>query len=379
MSQCKRCFIDSRLPDVEIDSTGVCTFCTVSEKHSDLIEKIGHQEHLLKERIDRFRGVGEYDCVVGLSGGKDSSYILLRLVRHYGARVYTYTFDNGFMTDYALDNIERIVRDIGVEHEWVKIDHDVLKSAYMTSLLSDGWQCSACFYLGHATTWKVAVDKKIPFAITGRAPEQILRTPRPEDFESPYSLIPENMAPYDPKRVAEAANHHASVMKSLGEWLISDKSLHKAASETLYWPQEEKPFTEEFAPELISLFLYEVHDEKRIKDTLTSETSWQRPEDNSILSHADCATHDAAGYLYHSLRGVPFLGLEVASCIRQGKISKEIGEERLKQEVDHVSGYPAESMSILAAACDKTDKQLMRAMKRNKLMRPIKKLAKKFV
>ena len=77
--------------------------------------RIGKQESLLRDRLDRFRDVGKYDCLVGFSGGKDSSYVIYRLRSHYNARVLAFTWDNGFLTDYARDNINRLVKEFDLE------------------------------------------------------------------------------------------------------------------------------------------------------------------------------------------------------------------------------------------------------------------------
>jgi len=60
-------------------------------------------------------GRGEYDCVVPLSGGKDSSYILLYVVRELGRRPLAVFFDNGFVRDAARRNVERVCGELGVD------------------------------------------------------------------------------------------------------------------------------------------------------------------------------------------------------------------------------------------------------------------------
>ena len=75
----------------------MCERCRIIERHRDVVCKIGKQENILVERLRSVRGQHKYDCVVGLSGGKDSSYIIHRLKNHYGANVLAFTCDNGFL------------------------------------------------------------------------------------------------------------------------------------------------------------------------------------------------------------------------------------------------------------------------------------------
>ena len=143
---------------------------------------IGKQVQLLAERFDRFCNSGVYDCVVGFSGGKDSSYVLYRLKTHYRARVLAYTCDNGFLTPYAKDNIQRLTGNLEVDHVWVKPDASILRELYRSNMLSEAWPCTACFHMLGASAWKLAYEYRVPFIIDGRTPDQILRNPTPNLF-----------------------------------------------------------------------------------------------------------------------------------------------------------------------------------------------------
>jgi tRNA(Ile)-lysidine synthase TilS/MesJ len=73
---------------------------------------------------------GEYDALVPLSGGKDSTYILYLAVKVYKLKVLTMTYDNGFVSQPAVDNMERAVKKMGVKHVVCKPDFDVLSKIY---------------------------------------------------------------------------------------------------------------------------------------------------------------------------------------------------------------------------------------------------------
>ena len=69
----------------------------------------------------RSRRTGPYDCLHLLSGGKDSTYALLRLVE-LGFQPYALTLDNGFISDQAMENVRRTVEFLGVDHEFATSD-----------------------------------------------------------------------------------------------------------------------------------------------------------------------------------------------------------------------------------------------------------------
>jgi len=69
---------------------------------------------MLARRFEKYRGKHQYDAVVGLSGGKDSTYVLCQIVNKYKLKVAAVTYDNGFLTDFAKESIKNTVNKLGV-------------------------------------------------------------------------------------------------------------------------------------------------------------------------------------------------------------------------------------------------------------------------
>lgn len=316
MEQCRKCFIEGEYGP-ELDSSGVCSYCEIIDRFSNVISQIGNQEKLFRERLSMFRNVGQYDCLVGFSGGKDSSYIIHRLKSYYGARVLAYTCDNGFLTEYA------------------------------KNLTDECWPCSACFHILEASAWKLAYKNRIPYIVSGRTPEQILRAPDMGHFQSHSSLLMDNLAPYDKNRGNKLAAGNLQRIEANKKWLLPNQRLWQFASDDLYL-KNGFSISDDFVPELLGFFLYEEHNESHIMDILERKTHWRRPEKKHPLSHVDCAAHDAAAYLYYHRYGTTFLSLEIAASIRHKKLSELQGNQLLKKEVNNVKRYPRESMLALS-------------------------------
>ncbi len=347
MIECQKCLLRTDGKNPTVDQSGMCSYCRTIEKYADVVAKIGAQPDLLRQRLQLFKDVGQFDCLVGFSGGKDSSYVIYRLRNEYNARILTFTWDNGFLTDYARENINHLVEEFDLEHLWVKPHGDVLKAVYKESVKVDGWPCSACFTFAESSPWKLAYEKRIPFIVNGRIPEQILRTPTDDSFESNDSLIVSNLKPYDRENVFVRARSTLNRIERTKEWLLPDRKLWPLASESIYLP-EEYPVPEDFAPELLSFFLFERHNESRIMDILEKETSWIRPDANTPLSHADCEAHDAAGYMYHSTYARTFINLEISALIRHGKMTVDEGRQILVKAASEAKLYPRDSMKALS-------------------------------
>ncbi len=116
---CARCVMDTSAPDITFDKDGVCNYCT------DFLSRAGHILHEDPEvkaaRLHAFvakvkkRGRGKpYDCIVGVSGGVDSSWVLVKSVE-LGLRPLAVHMDNGWNSELAQNNIANLVRRMGVD------------------------------------------------------------------------------------------------------------------------------------------------------------------------------------------------------------------------------------------------------------------------
>lgn len=116
---CTRCVMDTSAPDISFDQHGVCNYCT------DFLENSGHILHedpvAKSVRLDTFvanvkaSGKGKpYDCVVGVSGGVDSSWVLVKAVE-LGLRPLPVHMDNGWNSELAQNNIANLVKVLGLD------------------------------------------------------------------------------------------------------------------------------------------------------------------------------------------------------------------------------------------------------------------------
>src|SRR5690606_10037164 len=110
MTVCTRCIMDTTDPDIRFDDEGVCNHChrydLVSRTRLIPVEK---RDERLKALIDEIKAVGNgkpYDCVIGVSGGVDSTYVAW-LVKKMGLRPLAVHLDNGWNSELAVANIEK--------------------------------------------------------------------------------------------------------------------------------------------------------------------------------------------------------------------------------------------------------------------------------
>jgi N-acetyl sugar amidotransferase len=116
---CKRCVMDAQVPNIRFDKEGNCNYC---EEFLGMMERTVHPDPLHRQAtLERFvddvkrEGQGKpYDCIIGLSGGVDSAWVLYQ-AKLLGLRPLAVHMDNGWNSELAQSNIEGIVRHLNVD------------------------------------------------------------------------------------------------------------------------------------------------------------------------------------------------------------------------------------------------------------------------
>ncbi len=135
--QCARCVMDTTDPEITFDSDGYCCHCT-----SFLQKRERHTYHgkesdeALDRTVEQIRRAGRglaYDCVLGISGGADSSY-LAHLAKDRGLRPLAVHMDNGWNSDKAVLNIKKVTDKLGIDYESYVLDWEEFKDLQLAFL-----------------------------------------------------------------------------------------------------------------------------------------------------------------------------------------------------------------------------------------------------
>jgi hypothetical protein len=130
---CSRCVMDSSIPGIQFDPAGKCNYCGL---HDRMEASHHHREGTVDQLSARIRKSGrklDYDCVVGLSGGTDSTYCLY-VTKKLGLRPLAVHFDNGFVSETATANIKATTDRLNVDVRTVKTDWQTLRGLYRACL-----------------------------------------------------------------------------------------------------------------------------------------------------------------------------------------------------------------------------------------------------
>jgi hypothetical protein len=108
--RCSKCVLTDTTPGISLDSNGVCNYCKSYKK----FEYRG-EDNLIKLLESQKKKNRKYDCIVSLSGGRDSSYTLLKMVKDYGLKVLAVNYENPFTDSQAKENILNAVEILSVD------------------------------------------------------------------------------------------------------------------------------------------------------------------------------------------------------------------------------------------------------------------------
>jgi len=117
IKRCTKCLLPISTPYISYDAHGICSYCLNHKPFK------AHGKKAFESLIEPFRSEnGSPDCLIGFSGGRDSSYGLHLLVKEYGLNPIAYTYDWGMLSDLGRENAARLTGKLGVEHVIVSAD-----------------------------------------------------------------------------------------------------------------------------------------------------------------------------------------------------------------------------------------------------------------
>jgi N-acetyl sugar amidotransferase len=170
---CTRCIYDERVPSISFDTAGVCNYCQQVERlRSQFATGSPAGEARLADIINNIRNEGRgkrYDCVIGVSGGTDSSYLIHWAVEQ-GLRPLAVHYDNTWNTAIATQNIRKVLSGTGVDLYTHVVDNKEVDDIVLSFFRSGVAEIEAATDLGYAYTLRrVASSYRIRTILEGHS------------------------------------------------------------------------------------------------------------------------------------------------------------------------------------------------------------------
>lgn len=190
---CRKCILPDGFLGVHLNSEEICDFCS-DPNHKNInwsrtiINKQRREEafsdwNMVIADMRKNHGKVKYDCVLGYSGGKDSTALLDYLVNDLDLTPLAVTSDTGFMTTIAKDNMKDTLQQILVDHVLIENAASTFTKLYkyhfLNHISSETFLarkiCDYCSDLIHSIVVKEAMKYEIPYVLFGYSPDQIFR------------------------------------------------------------------------------------------------------------------------------------------------------------------------------------------------------------
>ena len=166
---CVRCCIPETQEGVKFDEMGICQSCQSSEHkmHIDWTQREKQLRRILEEA--KAKAGMNYDCIVPISGGKDSTFQLHVLVKIYGMKPLAVTFNHNWFSETGWYNLQNTLHQFNVDHMMFTPSRDLINRIAKRSLEGIGDACWHCHAGCGAFPLQVAVKFNIPLLVWGES------------------------------------------------------------------------------------------------------------------------------------------------------------------------------------------------------------------
>ena len=326
--RCARCVLPVTVPFLEIDEEGVCRHCR-APSHTREASSPGKLQTLTSglKRNDR----GE-DCIVALSGGRDSSYVLHYVVKELGLKPAVMTYDWGMLTPTGADNQKKMIKTLGLREISVSdnislkrrnIRRNILAWLHKPALgLVPLFMSGDKHFFYHAAKIKEEIDlKHIFFGITDI---------EKEDFKGGFCGIRSDS-------IAESDQHYGLTtkqkLKLIGyygkEFLLNLRLVNLSIPETLFGFYAYYMLDHGYSTNLYEFVQW---DEKKIIGTIQSEYDWQKETDTTTTWRVGDASAPLIGHIFVTLAGFTENDFLRSNQIRRGMLTRDEALDLLKKE-----------------------------------------------
>lgn len=165
---CKRCVMDTTDPTIEFDENGYCNHCTSAIENRP--NTLDDNNKSFKEIIDLLKKEGKgkkYDCILGISGGIDSSYLAYLLAQE-GLRILGIHIDAGWDTDVSIENLKRLCDKCKIDMKIIKINEkemmDLQRAYFLAEVMNQDVPQDHAFF---AKLYHYMMKEKQKYFISG--------------------------------------------------------------------------------------------------------------------------------------------------------------------------------------------------------------------
>ncbi len=318
ISYCSRCCMPNTSEGINFDELDICKGCQSSE---DKMKINWHdREKELAEILNYYKEKSgdNYDCIVPISGGKDSAFQLHVLVKKYNVKPLAVTFSHNWFSEVGKRNLWRILEELNVDHLLFTPARNLVNKIAKKSLVAIGDSCWHCHAGVGAYPLSVAVMTKIPLLVWGESPSEAGNKSKYSDNDFGKTLVD--------------GKHYLKVSAKVHPDEMIDETLTKKDLYPFKFPSEKE--LNDLGLRGIHLGDYIFWDGERQVDFLKSEYGWEEDKvEGTYKGYKSCecimpGVHDFTKYLK---RGFGRTTDHVSQDVRAGLLTREEGFEIIRK------------------------------------------------
>jgi hypothetical protein len=313
----------STVPRITFNEDGLCNYCQSYQTQSFLGEKELYK--IIDNAKDKKR---IYDCIVGISGGRDSTYVLYLAKKHYGMKVLAVNYDNEFAPPYAVANMKRACDILNINFVSVRSKRDYVKKIAKHSILAatefgQFRECAGCTFGYRSVVYRKAREYGIPLILWGESKEEATAEMELKAFDA----IRQHNLKYI--KIFKKDFYTAEFYRLLQrvEFFISWNNIFSRRFDPIIMDDNIKQ---------IRVFDYVPWDRRKIKETIMNELKWEKPTELASTWKADCVMVALTNYYYIKLLGCTKLCFGYTRMINSGQMERI---EALQQEEYVLTNY----------------------------------------
>ncbi|MGQ9574340.1 MAG: hypothetical protein ACUVUC_03410 [Thermoguttaceae bacterium] len=343
-TRCATCIMPASVPGADFDAAGVCRWCRSGFPN---YRPLG-DERLHEQLAEARRSRGAADCLVALSGGKDSSYAALELKETFGLRVEAFTYVYTGLSPFALENARKTCRALGIRHHVVSLPRDIHLRSFKAffeawvesgSAVAAGMSCVACKHM-HLLGTRLARRRGIGTVV--------------------WAICPLEAPPFLPTRVEGKSQDQRKGPLGLGILLAQNMLLSERFSSAFWsFPGTCLMGSLAFHPPCrflrlrypsvrhLQFFEYCRWDPQKIRARLESAVGWSLPGRVKRDWHSDCLMHVFKEYMFQKMYRASYLDAFLSNQVRAGVLTRTEAYEKLLASKEYYARELPEVVSAL--------------------------------
>jgi hypothetical protein len=323
-TRCTLCILPSSYPDIEFDREGVCSFCQAARRARALPQEKRNKADLDNIVLAHKGKNAKYDAIVGLSGGKDSTYVAYYLRKVYDLKILGFNCDIGYRSHYAVQNIHTAADKLDMDLVTIRPKKSFLMRLFAHFFRNRGEFCSVCNNLGYLIGASFVHSQRLSLGFSALA---VGGWSKKYEFQQNVS-------------VTSMQYFFGNLTEDLFQDLLTQPFIDKEVVmrfKHLHDPRQAQIGSEgykqmgELAMNFIQLPDYVDWNIREIPHILTRELGWVHPKDVHE-SHFDCLLFPIKEYLKFKKYGLTQETIKNSVLIREGLMSREEALERARVE-----------------------------------------------